>query len=308
MSTPSISVTKCGSAAKRRLERAPVVVGRPVVGQRLDRLEPHALRGIRLPVGPPRRGDAPPQVGELLVGDVDRERADSPPGVGRARCVHGCLPVGCLGVLEVVQEPARRRFVRGGHQHADSLELQLWLLPAGVVGAATAAHRPRESRKPTIRSAVARLPTTATGTVRSGTVSYPDRRATSSRSAIPEVSALGLTSGVMVAPGGRAGDRASHRGPGRRTRTRSPALAAPSVVAADANACARHGPTAEQPGPDASAVCANRERRGLAAADRGPRTGEDRARSGGVVVSTRGHRRSRGRGGVSGRCRAAGDA
>ena len=60
------------------LELAPVVVRRPVVGQRLDRLELHALGGIHLPVGPVRRLDAAAQVVELLVGDVERERADRP--------------------------------------------------------------------------------------------------------------------------------------------------------------------------------------------------------------------------------------
>ena len=49
------------------LELAPVVVSRPVVGQRLDRLELHALGGIHLPVGPVRRLDAAAQVVELLV-------------------------------------------------------------------------------------------------------------------------------------------------------------------------------------------------------------------------------------------------
>ena len=56
---------------KALLELAPVVIRRPIAGQRLDRLELHALRGIRLPVGPPRRGDAAAQVGELLFRDVD---------------------------------------------------------------------------------------------------------------------------------------------------------------------------------------------------------------------------------------------
>ena len=58
---------------KALLELAPVVVRRPVVGQRLDRLELHALGGIHLPVGPLRRLDAAAQVLELLLGDVDRE-------------------------------------------------------------------------------------------------------------------------------------------------------------------------------------------------------------------------------------------
>ena len=62
------------------LEPAPVVLGGPVAGQRLDRGEPHALRGIRLLVRPLGRVDAAAQVGQLLVGDVDRERTDLLPG------------------------------------------------------------------------------------------------------------------------------------------------------------------------------------------------------------------------------------
>ena len=45
-----------------RLERAPVVVARPVLGQCLDRLEPNALRRIGFAVGPSGCEDAPAQV------------------------------------------------------------------------------------------------------------------------------------------------------------------------------------------------------------------------------------------------------
>ena len=61
------------------LELAPVVVRRPIAGQGLDRLELDALGGIRFPVRPLRRVDAAAQVGELVVRDVDLERADLDP-------------------------------------------------------------------------------------------------------------------------------------------------------------------------------------------------------------------------------------
>ena len=65
MSTPSISVMKCGKRREARLERAPVVLARPVASQGLDRLEPYALTGVGLTVGPARVGDPLTQVVEL---------------------------------------------------------------------------------------------------------------------------------------------------------------------------------------------------------------------------------------------------
>jgi len=61
ISTPSISVVNCGSAFSR-LDPAPVVVGRPEAGERLDGRQLHALRPIvdELSGGPARRGDATP--------------------------------------------------------------------------------------------------------------------------------------------------------------------------------------------------------------------------------------------------------
>ena len=61
-----------------RLARAPVVVGRPVAGELLDRRQLHALRAIgdQLPGGQACRGDAAAELGELLLRDVDLERAD----------------------------------------------------------------------------------------------------------------------------------------------------------------------------------------------------------------------------------------
>ena len=61
-----------------RLALAPVVLRRPVARELLHRRELHALRLIRdgLLLGPPRRGDAPAQVGERLFRKVDAEGAD----------------------------------------------------------------------------------------------------------------------------------------------------------------------------------------------------------------------------------------
>ena len=68
-----------------RLARAPVVIGRPVAGELLDRRQLHALRPVfdQLLGGPARRRDAPPQVGQVLVRHMHLERADG--GVGRDR-------------------------------------------------------------------------------------------------------------------------------------------------------------------------------------------------------------------------------
>src|SRR3954454_19481193 len=65
-----------GKSRERLLESAPVVIGRPVVGERLDRLEMHTLGRVELTVRPSCRADAVAQVLELLVGDVDGERSD----------------------------------------------------------------------------------------------------------------------------------------------------------------------------------------------------------------------------------------
>ena len=62
-----------------RLDSAPVVVGRPVPRELLDRRQLDALRAIRdeLPGGPARRGDAPSKVGQRVLRNVDMERADA---------------------------------------------------------------------------------------------------------------------------------------------------------------------------------------------------------------------------------------
>ena len=61
-----------------RLALAPVVVGRPVAGERLDRRQLHALRpiGDELPGGQARRRDPATQVSELLLRNLNPERVD----------------------------------------------------------------------------------------------------------------------------------------------------------------------------------------------------------------------------------------
>jgi hypothetical protein len=61
-----------------RLGPAPVVVGRPIAGELLDRLQLHALRAIvdELFGGQPHRGDASPEILEGLLCDVYVERVD----------------------------------------------------------------------------------------------------------------------------------------------------------------------------------------------------------------------------------------
>ena len=61
-----------------RLDPAEVVVLRPVPGELLGRSELHALGAIldELLARPPRGGDAPAEVVDLLVRDVDAEGAD----------------------------------------------------------------------------------------------------------------------------------------------------------------------------------------------------------------------------------------
>ena len=60
-----------------RLAPAPVVTGRPVAGELLNRRQLHALRPVvdQLFAGQARRGDAPPEVGDRLVRHVHPEGA-----------------------------------------------------------------------------------------------------------------------------------------------------------------------------------------------------------------------------------------
>ena len=78
MSTPSISVVNCGSAFSLASHAAPVVLGRPIAGEFLYRGQLHALRPVidELLAGPACRGDAPPQVGDRVVGHLDPEGTD----------------------------------------------------------------------------------------------------------------------------------------------------------------------------------------------------------------------------------------
>ena len=67
-----------GKSVELRLGLAPVVVGLPVAGELLQGFQLHALGAIvdELLRRPARRGDAAPQVGELLVRNVDLEGLD----------------------------------------------------------------------------------------------------------------------------------------------------------------------------------------------------------------------------------------
>ena len=88
MSTPSISVTNCGRAFSLRLDLAPVVVGRPVARERLDRRQLHALRriGDELLAGEAGRGEALLEVVQVGLRDLDLEGADGG-GIGVLRGV-----------------------------------------------------------------------------------------------------------------------------------------------------------------------------------------------------------------------------
>ena len=80
MSSPSISVMNCGRALSRGLALAPVVLGRPIARERLNRRELHALRriGDRFPFGPPGRVDAPAQFGQFRLRHIRPETDESP--------------------------------------------------------------------------------------------------------------------------------------------------------------------------------------------------------------------------------------
>ena len=75
-----------------RLDLAPVVVGRPVAGERLQRRQLHALGAVidELLGRPARRLDPASQVGELRFGNLDLERAY----VGLGGNAHGNLHSG----------------------------------------------------------------------------------------------------------------------------------------------------------------------------------------------------------------------
>jgi len=66
------------------LECAPVVIGAPIGGKCLDRLELHALRGIGLPVGPAGRGDASTKTCQFVFRNADAEPANLGCGLGGA--------------------------------------------------------------------------------------------------------------------------------------------------------------------------------------------------------------------------------
>ena len=61
-----------------RFRLPPVVAGAPILDERLDLRELYALRLVtdRLRIGPARRLHTPAKVNEVLLGDIDAERAD----------------------------------------------------------------------------------------------------------------------------------------------------------------------------------------------------------------------------------------
>ena len=65
---------------------SPVVVRSPITHQFPEFCELYTLRLIidRLSVGPSRGGDAPPQIGELLVRELDPERTNDVAGRRRS--------------------------------------------------------------------------------------------------------------------------------------------------------------------------------------------------------------------------------
>src|SRR6188472_334740 len=69
---------------KALLEPAPVVIRGPINGQRLDRLQLHALRSIRLPIRPARSVYSIAQILKLLLWDLDRKCANLRGGLGGA--------------------------------------------------------------------------------------------------------------------------------------------------------------------------------------------------------------------------------
>ena len=84
----------CGRALSLRLDLAPVVIRPPVTHQLLKLCELSALRPVvdGLPVGPPRGGDAPAEIDELLSRNVDVEGPDcvaSGCAQGRRNCGSG---------------------------------------------------------------------------------------------------------------------------------------------------------------------------------------------------------------------------
>ena len=78
MSSPSISVMNCGRAFSFASTFAPIVLGRPIARQRLNRRELHALRCIRdrFPLRPPCRVYAPAQFGEFRFRNIHMKRTN----------------------------------------------------------------------------------------------------------------------------------------------------------------------------------------------------------------------------------------
>jgi hypothetical protein len=122
------------------LAAAPVVLGRPIAHELLQRRQLHTLRGIcdELLGRPTRQGDAAAQLGELLVRNVDMEWADA--GVlGRRAWPHGQRSgLGHCRLLPSPQRTTRRTTHRSpGTCHAAAVSTQcmpaqVWFAPAGA--------------------------------------------------------------------------------------------------------------------------------------------------------------------------------
>jgi hypothetical protein len=107
-----------------RLALAPVVLAHPVAGEVLHDREGHALRAVLdgLTLRKTRRGDARPQVLEIRLGNLDRERPDR--GVARwafdrgSRVVlldgDGGVVTGRSLLVSFARRPRRERWVAYG--------------------------------------------------------------------------------------------------------------------------------------------------------------------------------------------------
>ena len=96
-----------------RLDLAPVVFGRPIIGELLHRRELHALRVVvdRLAIGPSGRGNPPAEILELFARRVKLERPDRRI-IGRRRGADDegfGLSVAGFMVARRAQEGSRRR-------------------------------------------------------------------------------------------------------------------------------------------------------------------------------------------------------
>ncbi len=94
-----------------RLAPAPVVLGRPVAGERLQRRQLHALRAVgdELLRRPARRLDPAAQLSELRVGDLDLEGTDVGAHLAGVQDAHEDLLSRSLAGSDDAVKPARAR-------------------------------------------------------------------------------------------------------------------------------------------------------------------------------------------------------